>query len=155
MEPMTNQIDKVQKEEYPTLVELWEASVRATHHFLKEEDIAFFKPLILNTYLDAVELRCLRNTKREIIGFLGVAEQNLEMLFIHPNERGKGRGKALLLYSINEFNVNKVDVNEDNTQALEFYRKFGFEVYKRSELDSSGKAYPILHMRLNKTVFLD
>ena len=77
---MTNKIDKIEKKEYENVVELWESSVRATHHFLKEEDIEYFKPLILNTYLDAVELRCIRNNDKKIVGFLGVADQNLEML---------------------------------------------------------------------------
>lgn len=145
-----NEIDTIAKAEYNKVVELWEASVRATHHFLKEEDIAYFKPLILNTYLDAVELRCIRNDAKEIIGFLGAADQNLEMLFIHPDYRGKRIGQTLLQYSIEQLNVIKVDVNEHNEQAVGFYEHFGFEVIARSELDASGKPYPTLHMELTK-----
>jgi putative acetyltransferase len=147
---MTHKIDTINKIEYKEVVDVWEASVRATHHFLKEEDIAYFKPLILNTYLDAVELRCIRNNKKEIIGFLGVAEQNLEMLFIHPEYRGKKIGKALLDYAIDKLNVLQVDVNEQNEQATGFYKYCGFKTIGRSELDSSGKPYPILHMELKK-----
>ena len=146
---MNYKIDRVKKEEYSTVVDVQEESVRATHDFLKEEDIVYFKPLILNTYLDAVELRCIKDENGSIIGFSGVAEQNLEMLFIHPKARGRGVGKTLLEYCINELNVIKVDVNEDNPQAIGFYEKFGFTTYNRSELDSSGKPYPILHMRLD------
>ena len=145
---MTFNIEKVRKEEYQEILDVWEASVRATHHFLKEEDIEYFKPLILNTYLDAVELRCIKNNQGKIVGFSGVAEQNLEMLFIHPDERGKGVGKALLVNSLKEFSVNKVDVNEDNDQAVGFYQKQGFKTYDRSDLDGTGKPYPLLHMKL-------
>ncbi|MCG1037652.1 GNAT family N-acetyltransferase [Polaribacter sargassicola] len=147
---MTQKIDKVHKTEYQEVLNVWESSVRATHHFLKEEDIAYFKPLILNTYLDAVELRCVRNHENKIIGFLGVAEQNLEMLFIDPKYRGKKIGKTLLDYSISHLNVTKVDVNEQNEQAVGFYKHFGFEMVSRSKLDSSGKPYPTLHMKLKK-----
>ncbi len=147
---MTYIIENIEKFEYMEVVEVWEASVRATHDFLKEEDIEYFKPLILNVYLDAVELRCVKNKNKEIIGFIGVAEQNLEMLFIHPSERGKGIGKQLLEYSIEELDVKKVDVNKDNKQALGFYERFGFKTHSRSELDSSGKPYPTLHMELIK-----
>ncbi|WP_421809480.1 acetyltransferase [Flagellimonas sp.] len=143
-------IDRIRKTEYKEVVRVWESSVRATHHFLKEEDIEYFKPLILNTYLDAVELRCMRNDENNILGFLGVAEQNLEMLFIDPEHRGKGVGKSLLDHAMENLNVTKVDVNEQNEQAVGFYEHFGFEVIGRSELDSSGKPYPILHMALKK-----
>ncbi|GLB48742.1 GNAT family N-acetyltransferase [Neptunitalea lumnitzerae] len=145
-----NVIDAIAKSEYKEVVEVWEASVRATHSFLKEVDIAYFKPLILNTYLDAVDLKCVRNNNGKIVGFIGVANQNLEMLFIHPNDRGKGIGKTLLAYSIKNLNVTKVDVNEQNEQAVGFYKHCGFEVINRSELDATGKPYPILHMELKK-----
>ena len=147
---MGYEISKVEKSEYRDILEVWEASVRATHHFLKEEDIAYFKPLILNIYLDAVQLKCVRSINKKIIGFCGVAAENLEMLFIHPDARGKGIGKALLEHATKDLGVKKVDVNEDNEQAIGFYKKFGFVVYNRSELDSSGKPYPILHMHLIK-----
>lgn len=149
-----NKIDYIDKKEYKNVVELWESSVRATHHFLKEEDIEYFKSLILNTYLDAVELRCIRNNDKKIVGFLGVANQNLEMLFIHPEYRGKRIGKTLLDYSINQLNITKVDVNEQNEQAVGFYKYYGFETIKRSKLDSSEKPYPTLHMELKKTILL-
>ena len=145
---MKYKIDNIKKTEYNDVVDIWEASVRATHHFLKEEDIQYFKPLILNTYLDAVELKCVRNEEDKIIGFLGVADENLEMLFIHPDCRGKKIGKTLLNFSIEKMNVKKVDVNEQNDQAVGFYEKCGFETTSRSELDSSGKPYPTLHMEL-------
>ncbi|MBG6130267.1 putative acetyltransferase [Aquimarina sp. EL_43] len=147
---MKQKTDTINKTEYKEVVNVWESSVRATHHFLKEEDIEYFKPLILDTYLDAVELRCIRNNKKKIIGFVGIAEQNLEMLFIHPEYRGKKIGKTLLEYAIDNLNVTKVDVNEQNEQAVGFYKHFGFEVIGRSELDSSGKPYPILHMELKR-----
>ncbi|WP_073315399.1 GNAT family N-acetyltransferase [Aquimarina spongiae] len=147
---MKQKIDTVSKEQYQEVVEVWEASVRATHHFLKEEDITYFKPLILNTYLDAVTLRCIKDEDQNIVGFLGVAEGNLEMLFIAPKYRGKRIGKTLLDYAINNLGVTKVDVNEQNEQAVGFYKHCGFEVINRSELDSTGKPYPILHMKLKK-----
>ncbi len=121
----TFKVDIVQKSEYPILVEVWEASVRATHDFLKEEDIRYFRPLILNTYLDAVELRCARDNQRKILGFMGVSDNNLEMLFIHPNNRGMGVGRKLLDYAIDKFAVQKVDVNEQNEQALVSIQNMG------------------------------
>ena len=36
----------VTEHERAILVDVWEAAVRATHHFLSESDIQFFKPLV-------------------------------------------------------------------------------------------------------------
>ena len=64
------------------------------------------------------------------------------------NYRGTGIGKKLVTYAINHLQVTKVDVNEQNIQAVGFYKYIGFNVYKRSDLDGEGKEYPILHMQL-------
>lgn len=147
---MNYPIDNILESEYPEVVELWEASVRATHDFLQEEDIAYFKPLILLVYLKAVDLRCVRNEHHSIIGFLGVAEAKIEMLFIHPDSIGKGIGKTFVDYAIQQMLVTKVDVNEQNQQAVGFYEHVGFKTVARSELDSLEKPYPILHMELSR-----
>lgn len=44
--------------------------------------------------------------------------------------------------------ITKVDVNEQNPQAIGFYEKMGFKPIGRSEKDGSGKPYPIIHMSL-------
>ena len=79
---------------------------------------------------------------------MGIAEGNLEMLFVDDNYRGIGIGKRLITYAIGNLQVTKVDVNEQNIQAVGFYKYMGFSIYKRSNLDGEGKEYPILHMRL-------
>ena len=142
-------IDPIKESEYVEVVEIWESSVRATHNFLTEEDIQYFKPLILKEYLKAVELRSARDAEGKILGFLGVADRGLEMLFLDPKWIGKGVGAKLMKYALHHFEVNKVDVNEQNPQAVEFYKRFNFKVVSRSELDGTGKPYPILHMELD------
>ncbi len=141
-------IEPVFPTDYLEVVDVWEASVRATHHFLPEADILYFKPLILNEYLKAVYLTCVKDESGRILGFMGVYEDSLEMLFLHPDARGKGIGKRLILHAINDLKVKKVDVNEQNPQAVGFYEYMGFEIISRSELDGLGKPYPILHMQL-------
>lgn len=136
----------VTKTDYPRIMEVWEASVRATHHFLTEADIQFYKPLILDQYLDAVDLYCTK-TDDTITGFLGLSDGMVQMLFIHPDTRGLGIGKALLQFAM-EKGIRKVDVNEQNQQAVGFYEHMGFVVIGRSEVDGTGKLYPILSMEL-------
>ena len=141
-------IDRVTKADYQELIIVWEASVRATHDFLSETDIAFYRNLILNQYFDLVALKCVKDISGDIFGFLGTTEQKIEMLFVHPNSRGRGIGKALIKYAVQELGIRLVDVNEQNMQAVGFYYALGFTLQKRSSLDGMGKPYPILHLHM-------
>ncbi|MCP6133269.1 GNAT family N-acetyltransferase, partial [Klebsiella pneumoniae] len=73
------------------------------------------------------------------------------MLFVAPDYRGQGVGKRLLRYAVAELNAERLDVNEQNTQALGFYLHEGFEVVGRSETDGLGQPYPLLHMQRIRT----
>lgn len=142
-------IDAAQKCDHPTLITIWEASVRASHHFLQEADIAALRPLLLEHYFDAVTLNCARVDNGEIVGFIGVAEGNIEMLFVDPGRQGGGVGRLLVADAIHHLGATRVDVNEQNEPALGFYRHLGFEVVGRSALDGQGKPYPLLHLSLS------
>lgn len=142
-------LDSPTVNEHPVLLQIWEASVRATHHFLDKGDIEIFKKIIEETQaFNHVQLVCARNEGQDILGFMGISEEKLEMLFVHDAAFGKGIGKMLLLHAIENLHVTQVDVNEQNEQALKFYEHFGFTVRARSDRDGSGKPYPILHMQL-------
>lgn len=141
-------IEIVEKADHPKLLAIWEASVRATHDFLAEDDLQELKPLILEQYFDAVDLTCAKNGNSEILGFCGVHDGNIEMLFISPDVRGKGIGALLAAHAIKAQGATKVDVNEQNEQALGFYQHIGFMVTGRSPIDGQGKPYPLLHMAL-------
>jgi putative acetyltransferase len=144
---MNHTIESVRQKDFYEIVKVWEASVRATHHFIPEEYIQQIKPLLLNEYLNVVDLRCIRNASNQIIGFSGIADGKIEMLFIHPDWFGQGAGKSLVLYAVQHQNAEAVDVNEQNDLAVGFYQRMGFEVVSRSATDSLGKPYPLLHMK--------
>lgn len=140
-------IIKATSEDYLALIQVWEASVRATHHFLNESDILSYKKLILNKYFDQVDLYCIKEY-HAFQGFIGLSGDTIQMLFIHPDQRGKGIGKHLIAFAIAENNVNKVDVNEQNKQAVGFYKHLGFVITERYENDAAGKPYPVIAMEL-------
>ena len=81
------------------------------------------------------------------VGFMGVQENRLEMLFLDPEARGQGLGARLLCLGMEQYGVSELTVNEQNPAAAGFYRHIGFAVYRRSELDEQGGPYPILYMR--------
>lgn len=134
--------------DYLEIVEVWEESVRASHHFLSEEDIQYYKPLILSAYLDAVDLYCLKDEAETIHGFLGVVGQSIEMLFLAAGSRSQGLCRRLVDYARQELGARRVSVNEQNPAAVGFYEHLGFRVVDRSPVDGQGKPYPILHMAL-------
>ncbi|WP_447637818.1 GNAT family N-acetyltransferase [Flavobacterium microcysteis] len=142
-------LENVTEPEYGKILSVWESSVKATHDFLKEEDFEFYKKLVPQ-YFSAVTLIGLKDGNDQILGFMGTAEGNLEMLFVHADARGQGVGKILLTHALENLSITKVDVNRDNKQAVGFYEKFGFRTVATSDVDGSGKPYPILHMLLKK-----
>jgi ribosomal protein S18 acetylase RimI-like enzyme len=143
---LTPLIQEGKVEDYKQLMSIWESSVKATHSFLKQEDFEFYKKVLPDAF-SQVALYTLRSDN-EIVAFMGISGKNLEMLFVSDKARGQGYGKRLLEDAINRLNVTKVDVNEENKQALGFYEKFGFRIVDRSEKDSMEKDYPILHLSL-------
>lgn len=144
---MIHQIRLATSDDYPRIMEIWESAVRATHDFLSEEDLQHFKEIIPKEYLPNLEVYLI-SENNEAQGFASVAEGNLEMLFIHDDARGKGFGKKLYQFMKDKTGLTKVDVNEQNPQAIGFYEKMGFKPTGRSEKDGSGKDYPIIHMSL-------
>jgi len=135
------------EKDYPAIIELWEQSVRATHPFLPEDYLQQIKKL-LPSILPAVQLFINLDAHANITGFLGVADKKIEMLFIRPVFMGQGIGTQLTQFAVHELQSDKVDVNEQNSQALGFYQHMGFVVTGRSETDGLGKPFPLLLMEL-------
>ena len=133
-------------QEYDEMLQVWEASVRSTHHFLKEEDILFYKPQVKEQYFPATDLYIIRNKQGGIAAFMGLSEELIEMLFVHPDAQGKGYGTQLIDFALHKKHIYRVDVNEQNEKALAFYLHKGFQITRRDAVDSSGKPFPILHL---------
>lgn len=82
------------------------------------------------------------------VAFMGIDDGKLEMLFIVPEERGRGLGRKLLAYGMTKYGIKELVVNEQNPQAKGFYEHMGFKVRERSEMDEQGNPYPILFMEI-------
>ena len=141
-------IDQATAADAPRLFEVWEAAVRATHDFLDEEAIATLVPMVRELLATFAPLYCLRDSSGAPYAFIGVADGNIEMLFVHPAHRGSGAGRTLTAFAIGTLGATKVDVNEQNGQAAGFYAHMGFRQAGRSERDPFGHPFPILHLEL-------
>ena len=136
-------------EQQGALADLWEASVRATHSFLSEDEIGRIRGYVPQA-LGAVEHLTAAEEGGTLLGFMGTERGRLEMLFLAPEARGRGLGKQLVQLGIQKYGVREVTVNEQNPQAVGFYAHMGFVTYKRTEQDEEGGPYPLLYMRLVK-----
>ena len=139
------------KELIEQLTNVWEESVRASHLFLTEAEIIEIKHFIPEGLKAVPTLVIAVNDKKMPVGFMGTSTGKLEMLFLAPNEWGKGLGKRMVQYCINELSIKEVTVNKENPQAYGFYEKMGFVPYKCSDCDEQGRPHPIIYMKLNST----
>ena len=130
------------------LLEVWEKSVRATHHFLSDAEILRIKEYVPQALAGVAHLFVAQNEAGAPVGFMGIENSRLEMLFLLPTERGKGIGRRLVQYGIQNYGLREVTVNEQNPQAVGFYQHMGFETYKRTDHDEEGGPYPLLYMKL-------
>jgi putative acetyltransferase len=131
------------------LLTLWERSVRTTHHFLNEADIVFYRPLVADMLSrGTLELWVLTNHGDAPLGYLGLAANGIEALFLEPTYRGQGYGRLLVAHAQERLGgAIAVDVNEENAAARSFYEALGFVLVGRSPLDDTGRPHPLLHLR--------
>ena len=130
------------------LLNVWESAVINTHLFLSSSEIEKIKKYVPVALKEVEHLIVFKNDDKKFIAFMGINDKKLEMLFVKNDERKKGIGKKLLNYGIEKYGVNDLTVNEQNKEALAFYKHMGFKAYKRSKKDEQGGPYPILYMKL-------
>lgn len=141
-------------EEGNALHALWERTVRASHHFLAEEDIAYYSPMVRECLASGMEFWVAADDGgRAPLAFMGLDWSDLEVcwkleaLFVDPDLARRGLGALLVRHARLLKGPLILDVNEQNPRAIAFYRKQGFAETGRSSLDGAGRPFPLLHMR--------
>lgn len=137
------------------LFAIWEAAVAASHDFVAPADLAFYAVLVRERYLPRARIDVAVADDDTPLGFVGIAGDRIEALFVHPEHARRSIGRRLVeharrrpgwLSGAATPRALRVDVNEDNLPARAFYERMGFEQVGRSRLDACGKPYPILHL---------
>lgn len=124
----------------------WQTAVEATHHFLSASDKEEIAALVRDEYIPNAAFTVAANEQGQVIAFMGLTDNVIDSLFVHSDWFGQGIGRQLLNAALKEHETLKLDVNEQNPQAVSFYKKFGFKEVGRSEQDDSGRPYPLLHL---------
>ncbi|EGO7458144.1 GNAT family N-acetyltransferase [Escherichia coli] len=122
---MVISIRRSRHEEGEELVAIWCRSVDATHDFLSAAYRAELEELV-RSFLPEAPLWVAVNERDRPVGFMLLSGQHMDALSMAP-----------------ELTTN---VNEQNEQAVGFYKKVGFKVTERSEVDDLGKPYPLLNL---------
>ena len=137
------------RDEHDALLRIWERSVRATHHFLRDDDIVALRPLVADELGSGeTEWWVLASGADTPIGFLGLAGHAIEALFIDPEHRRMCGGAHLVAHAQKlSAGALSVDVNEQNEAARSFYEALGFRLIGRSPTDSGGRPFPALHLQ--------
>lgn len=130
------------------LTKIWRKSVKKTHLFLEKNDIETISKYV-PLALEKIPILIVIEQEGRELGFLGIEEDKIEMLFLSPDSIGKGFGRELLEYAKENYQITKVSVNEQNPNAIKFYKKMGFTIYNRREIDDMGNSFPILDMELS------
>ncbi|HMP95162.1 MAG TPA: GNAT family N-acetyltransferase, partial [Phnomibacter sp.] len=127
------------------LLQVWEASVQATHHFLQPLHWQQILTIVHTLPFENLGVYCLF-INHELVAFLATSQHQLSMLFVAPQWQHQGLGSYLLHWAIQHKGVTHLDVNAQNDQAIKFYESHGFELHAQSPTDDLGLPYPIWHM---------
>ncbi|WP_049622577.1 acetyltransferase [Frateuria defendens] len=137
------------EEDALALLDIWRRAVRATHHFLSPEDFAAIEAIVERYVVQATFWVVVDETGRPL-GFMAVSAAHIEALFVDPDRHGQGIGARLVAHAARlatPAGVLTVEVNEQNAQAVGFYRHLGFRQTGRTDVDGDGRPYPLLQLR--------
>ena len=136
-------------DEAKRLLAIWRSAFAATHDFVRPEDR---KSIDEDTerYLLTAQLTVAVEETDKPLAFMSFGPGRLDALFVDAEHRGKGIGRLLVAYAQERSATLDTEVNSENGQALQFYRRLGFVETGRSPTDDDGRPYPVVRMRLTR-----
>ena len=142
---MVISIRRSRPDEGDKLIAIWCRSVDATHDFLSK---AYRRELeeLVRAFIPEAPLWVAVNTEDQPIAFMLLTGDHMDALFVDPDVRGCGVGRLLIAHALSLTPTLTTNVNEQNEQAVGFYRRMGFKVTGRSETDDLGQPYPLLNL---------
>lgn len=143
---MSQRIREATAADIPGLFEVWKTAVDATHDFLSEGDLAQIAAFVREEYLPAADLDVVVDEGDNPLAFMGITEHEIDSLFVHANARGLGLGRQLVETAFRRAPIICTEVNEQNHQAIAFWKHMGFQVKGWSATDRQGRPYPLLYM---------
>jgi len=128
------------------VLDIWVAASHAGHPFLTEADLAAQRTLVRDVYLEQAET-WVAIVDGRLDGFIGLLDSLIGGLFVDPQARRGGIGRALVQHAAAGTGTLTVEVYAANDAALAFYARLGFTPVGRREVDDEGRPLPLVQMR--------
>ena len=87
------------------LTNLWERSVKTSHHFLNLKEIERIKLYVPNELRKVAKLFVAIEKSNVLLAFIGIKDDMIQMLFVDDKYVGKGIGSKLVDYVINNYDI--------------------------------------------------
>ncbi|MCQ2910582.1 MAG: GNAT family N-acetyltransferase [Clostridia bacterium] len=126
---------------------VYEKSIEHLNGVMPKESMEEIKSNTEKMIKNIENLIIVKNDEENIIGFMGCENENLEMLYLHPDYKNQGIGKELINIAINNHNVNKAHIVKINTDGIDFCRHMGFIP---CEITNGSLYNEAIEMKLNK-----
>ena len=111
------------------ILSIWlDASIKA-HNFIEKEFWVSKVNDMREIYLPGSEIFVFEEDE-VIKGFVALCGETLAAIFVSPNEQGKGIGKQLVDKSKEVRRKLDLTVYKENSDSIEFYKKYGFKKIK-------------------------
>jgi putative acetyltransferase len=146
---LSYEIRKSNIEDGDLLVAIWRSSVAATHSFVSRSDLAAID-LEVQRFLPSTPAWIALDQSGQPLGFMCLSDGAIEALFVSGDHRGIGVGRALVEHAIRGSQSLRTVVNEQNNEAVGFYRHLGFVVCGHSSTDEQGRQYPVFHLKWDR-----
>ncbi|MBZ7921338.1 GNAT family N-acetyltransferase [Ensifer adhaerens] len=135
-------------EEGDRLLAIWLAASRIGHPFLGEARLVEQQQVVRDTYLPMAD-NWVAEIDGKVVGFIGLIESFIGGLFVDPDIRGSGIGRALVEDAASRLGQLEVSVYADNQAAVDFYHRRGFVETTRKETDDEGLPFAVIDMVRN------
>lgn len=121
-----------------SVMQIWKEENIKSHSFISKEywenNFDFVKSILPDAeiYIDEYN--------NEITGFIGIKENYIEGIFVKSEYQGSGIGTALLNKAKQKHRKLTLNVYIKNTNAINFYKKNGFEIISKNIDEATGEA---------------
>lgn len=137
-------IRKFKSEDTDMVIAVWRQASDLAHPFLSRAFQERAEILTRNNYLKMAETWVFE-LDGEVVGFIGLLDDLIGGLFVHPDYHGKGIGRALVDKAVALKGGLCVEVFVDNPIGRRFYHAYGFRGSKEVMDPHSG--YPLLQLQ--------